>query len=438
MKHDADRSTNKALLVGTFTKREDEKIAIEHLTELSQLAETDGIPVVSSCPMMIRKFTAATFISSGKVDELKSHLEENHANLVIFDDEISPVQQRNLENLLKVPVMDRSEVILAVFAHHATSHEAKLQVELARLRYIAPRLKRMWTHLSRQSGGGGGMGGGGYLKGEGEKQIELDRRIIQHRLEQLQVELKEVQQYRVTQRTLRERNEVPVFAIIGYTNAGKSSLMKKLTLADVLIENKLFATLDTTTRQYVLPNNQEVLIIDTVGFIRKLPHLLVAAFKSTLEEATQADILIHVIDGSHPQAMDQAKTTLEVLEELHAKDRPILTVINKVDLIKDLQPDGIVEHNITVQKLKMTYPRAVLVSAETGEGMEALLDEMMYMLKSRLKRVMLKISQADYHLIAGVIRIGHIYNQVYDENDVLIDVELPISHAERLKQYWVS
>ncbi len=429
--YDKDRiSASKAVLVGVYTKPEEKHAAEEHLDELQLLAETHGVPVVDKMPMFIRQFTASTFISTGKVEALKNHIQSIGANLVIFDDEISPVQQRNLENEIKVPVMDRTEIILGVFADRARSHEAKLQIELAQLRYIAPRLKRMWTHLSRQSGGGGGASGGGYLKGEGEKQIEIDRRILKHRLERLQEELREVQQYRVTQRSLRERNQIPVFAIVGYTNAGKSTLMRQLTHADILVEDKLFATLDTTTRHYTLPNNQEVLIIDTVGFIRKLPHLLVAAFKSTLEEAIQADFLIHLIDVSHPQALEQAKTTFEVLSELHAKDKPVITVLNKIDTLQ-----GDIESNSMIQKLKMSYPRAICISAETGQGLDSLFEEMIAMLQSRRKRIKLRIPQSEYHHIATAIRIGTVFGQEYEGNEVIMDVELPIAHADRLRNY---
>ncbi len=423
-------SQSRAILVGVFKHQNEKAATDEHLEELELLSETHNIPVVDKLAIFIREFSARTFISTGKLESLRKHVQSIGANLVIFDDEITPVQQRNLESELKVPVMDRSEVILGVFRARAKSHEAMLQIELAQLRYIAPRLKRMWTHLSRQSGGGGGAGGGGYLKGEGEKQIEIDRRILKQRLEVLQAELKEVRQYRVTQRSRRERNQIPVFAIVGYTNAGKSTLMKHITHADVLVEDKLFATLDTTTRHFVLPNNQEVLIVDTVGFIRKLPHLLVAAFKSTLEEATEADILIHLIDASHPQALEQAKTTFEVLEELHAKEKPIITVINKLDKIEN--PDT----NPIVQKLKMSYPRAILISAKSGMGIDRLFSEMEAMLQPRRKRVQLQIPQSEYQHVATAMRLGTIYSQVYDENDVIIDVELPIADAKRLKPFY--
>jgi len=321
--YDQDRiRTSKALLVGVYKKSSEIEITNEHLKELELLSETHHINVVDRWSTMVREFSAATFLSSGKLGQLKERIAEVGANLVIFDDEISPVQDRNLEETLRVPVVDRTEIILGVFADRAKTKEAKLQIEMAQVQYLAPRLKRMWLHLSRQAGGGGGIGGGGYTRGKGEKQIEMDRRDLKRRHEQLQKELKGVVKYRHTQRRRREKNQIPSFAIIGYTNAGKSTLLNELTDAHVLVEDMLFATLDTTTRQFILPNHQKVLLIDTVGFIRKLPHLLVAAFKSTLEEAVEADVLLHLIDSSHPRALEQAKTTFEVLQELNAeKDR---------------------------------------------------------------------------------------------------------------------
>ncbi len=417
-----------ALIVGVYKKNSDKKTTQEHLKELQLLAETHGIQVVQSLPIMVRSFCASTFITSGKVEELREKARSLGANIIIFDDEISPVQQRNLEKEIRIPVVDRTEIILAVFVDRAKSHEAKLQIELAQLRHMAPRLKRMWTHLSRQSGGGGGSGGGGYLKGEGEKQIEIDRRIIQHRINRLQDELLAVKQHRVIQRSLRERNGIPSFAIVGYTNAGKSTLMKRLTHADVLVEDKLFATLDTTTRHYNLPNNQEVLITDTVGFIRKLPHLLVAAFKSTLEEAIESDILLHIIDSSHPQAFEQSRTTLTVLQELKAEETPMITIVNKIDFFSLEERKS----SEMIQKLRESYPDAVFISTETGEGIDVLLQAMVTALQARRRRLQLSIPQSEYHYIAAAMRIGKIYSQSYEGNDVLIDVELPVIYAEKL------
>jgi GTPase len=427
-------SVLKALLVGVYKGDAEEKLAEEHLQELKQLAETYGILVIDEICMSLRTFTASTFLSQGKLSELKEAVEKLGAELVVFDDDISPAQQRNLENFLRVPVIDRAEVILGVFAQRARTKEAKLQIELAQVKYIAPRLKRMWTHFSKQhGGGGGGGGGGGYLKGEGEKQIELDRRMLRKRQDDLKAKIADVSHYRATQRGLRERNEIPIFAIVGYTNAGKSTLMKALTNADVFIEDKLFATLDTTTRKFMLPDNQEVLLIDTVGFIRKLPHLLVMSFRSTLEEAVQADILIHMIDASNPSALHQAETTLQVLNELKAGDKPVITLLNKIDI---LQSD-LVEHHLSEvgQRLKLAYPRSIEFSATTGLGLNKLISEMQLVLKERRARLMLRIPQSDYHKVSEAIREGKVFSTEYEENDVIIDVELPRILANRFDKY---
>ncbi len=431
--YDVERiKSAKALLVGVFRDPAEKAVAEDHLAELDLLAQTHKITVIERWCTIIREFSAATFLSAGKVEQLQERAQASGANLVIFDDEISPVQQRNLERLLKMPVMDRTEVILGVFADRAKTREAKLQIEVAQVKYIAPRLKRMWLHLSRQAGSGGGVGGGGYLRGKGEKQIEMDRRALKRRLERLERELVVVAQNRRTQRHRREREGIPVFAIIGYTNAGKSTLMNHLTKAGVLVEDKLFATLDTTTRKFLLPNHQHILMTDTVGFIRKLPHLLVAAFKSTLEEAVDADILLHLIDSSHPLALEQAQTTMEVLSELNAKDAPIITVINKIDLS---QPESASAQRATIQKLRMSYPKSVQVSALTGEGFEELFAAMCEAIKDRRRRVLLRIPQSEYGVVAHLISEGNILSQEYEENDIVIDAELPLPYAEQLSNY---
>ena len=429
--HDPDRiAHSRAILVGIYRTNHDEALAHDHLNELNLLAQTLAVPIAASWCTLVRELSAATFLSSGKLSQLKNEIASSGANIVIFDDEISPVQQRNLQEALKLPVMDRTEVILAVFARRAKTREAKLQIEMAQVKYASPRLKHMWLHLSRQAGGGGGATGGGYLRGKGEKQIEMDRRAIKRRLEHLDEELRGISKYRQTQRHQRERTAIPVFAIVGYTNAGKSTLMNRMTGAHVLVEDKLFATLDTTTRQCTLPNNQPILLTDTVGFIRKLPHLLVAAFRSTLEESVEADVLLHLIDSSHPLALDQAKTTMEVLSELNARKRPIITVINKVDLAEH-DP----HQRSTIQKLRLSYPKAVQISAITGEGLDGLFEEMEAALKDRRRRLFLRIPQSEYGLVAKVLQDGTVHSQGYEENDVLIDVELPLAHAQQLAPY---
>lgn len=423
-----DLQPNTALLVAAYKGSTQKIICEEHLDELELLAETYGIATAKKMSCQLRKFEASTFFSSGKIEEMNELAKELKVDLIIVDDEISPAQQRNLEKIFQLTVMDRTEVILGVFSQRAQTKEARLQIELAKAKYEYPRLKRLWTHLSRQRGTGGG-GGGGYLKGEGEKQIEIDRRIVKKKIDTLQDEIEEVQLIRETQRTSRNRTEIPVFAIIGYTNAGKSTLLNALTDANVFVEDKLFATLDTTTRKYTLKNNQEILLIDTVGFIRKLPHLLVAAFKSTLEEAFQADILIHLIDSSHHMAEEQAETTFEVLEELNVGHKPIITVLNKSDKCTD---------NIIYHKLRLKYPKTIKISALEKTGFDELQDLMIEELQKQRRHVNLKIPQSDYAVVSEVIRLGHILSQEYDENDVILKVDLPNALAGKLQRYIVS
>lgn len=415
----------KALLVSVY-HGPTRHVCEEHLDELELLAETYGIVTVAKEACQVRKFDAATYLTSGKIEELSKNARECNANVVIFDDEISPAQQRNLEKIFQMPVIDRTEVILGVFAQRAQTKEAQLQIELARIKYEAPRLKRLWTHLSRQKAT---TGGGAYLKGEGEKQIEIDRRILKRKIERLQKEIKEVRANREVLRGARVRSEIPVFAIIGYTNAGKSTLLNALTDAQVFVEDKLFATLDTTTRKFTLKNNQDILLIDTVGFIRKLPHLLVAAFRSTLEEAIQADILLHLVDVSHPMAEEQAATTLEVLKELGAVNKPVITVMNKIDLCQSQE---------MITRIRFQHKRNVQISALKRQGFDDLQEMMIQELSKQRKNVELKIPQSDYASVSEIMRLGHILNQDYEENDILLKVDIPVALLGKYKKYLVK
>jgi len=401
----------KALLLGVYKSGGDKEICEDHLRELHRLCETFGIhdTLTITCP--IKKYDSATYLGSGKLEELSILAKEQGIELVIFDDEISPHQQRNVEAIFQLPIIDRTELIIEVFAQRAQTKEAKLQIELAKVKYQFPRLRKLWTHLSRQS-----TGGGGFLKGEGEKQIEIDRRLLRRRIEVLQKEIEEVVNQRTTQRVARLRSGIPTFAIIGYTNAGKSTLLKTLTSADVLVEDKLFATLDTTTRKFLLPNRQEILLIDTVGFIRKIPHTLVASFKSTLEEAVHTDILLHLIDVSHPQAIEQAEATLEVLKELGAADHPIITVLNKIDACQD---------PMILTKLRLKFPKTVQISALHKTGLDELSEVMIEEL-SRLRKIFtLRIPQSQYALVAELMKEGRVIFSDYEENDVLLKIEIP-------------
>ena len=402
----------RALLVGTYPAGEKKKCE-EHLDELESLATTFGLTTALKLSAPLREIHAATFLGKGKVEEIGQLVLEHLCDVVIFDDEIAPHQQRNLEKTLKCTVIDRTELILGVFAQRAQTKEARLQVELASCRYQLPRLRRLWTHLSRQRSGGAS---GGAVKGEGEKQIEIDKRILKREVDKLQKELEEVKKHRHTQRRARERKAIPTFAIIGYTNIGKSTLLKALTDADVLVEDKLFATLDTTTRKFTLPNKQNILLVDTVGFIRKIPHPLVAAFKGTLEEAVEADILLHLIDVSHPAADDQAKATYEVLKELGALGRPIITLLNKTDQCLT---------RLMIDRVRFKYPKTVEISALNKTGFERLMDLMVREISLLRKRVNLRVPQKDYALVSEILREGRILTCEYEENDILLEVEIP-------------
>jgi len=419
----------RAFLISVYKGADQKLLCHDHLKELELLSDTYGVEVVGSSPCGVRRYDAATFITEGKLQEMVDKSNEVGAELIILDDEISAAQQRNLEIVFKKPVMDRTGVILEVFAQRAQTKEAQLQIELAKVKYQAPRLKKMWSHLSRQAGSGaGGSGGGGYTKGEGEKQIEIDRRLLKQKIEVLQSEIAEVRAHRDTQRTQRVRQEIPVFAIVGYTNAGKSTLLNSLTDSAVFVEDKLFATLDTTTRKFMLKNNQEILLIDTVGFIRKLPHLLVAAFKSTLEEAIQADILLHLVDASHHMAEEQAETTYEVLNELGAGEKPIITVLNKVDKC---------DNQAMIQRMRLKYPKTVLISALNRTGFDDLQEAMVEELSRQRHVVDLRIPQSDYASVSEVMRLGNILHQDFEENDVLLKVDLPAALAGKMRKYYV-
>lgn len=407
----------KALLVGVYPSGKSDLESREFLDELRELGKTYGFEQIEEIFCPIKEFNASTYIGKGKVEEIKGLCEQRALDVVIFDDEITPNQQKNIEKVVNKPVIDRTELILEIFSDRAQTKEARLQIELAKLKYQLPRLKRMWTHLSRQrTGGSGSGGGGGYLRGSGEKQIEVDRRIIKERVSTLERELKAVRNQRNLERKSRLRKEVPTFSIVGYTNAGKSTLLNALTEANILAEDKLFATLDTTTRHFILPNHQKILLIDTVGFIRKLPHLLVAAFKSTLEEAVYTDILLHIVDVSHPKAVEQAKTTVTVLKELGVKDIPMITVLNKIDRCEDQQ---------NVQKLRLSFPNTVVISALKKEGFEDLLKKLMEHLQSLRKLYHLRIPQSEYAVAGKLMKEGNVLSSDYEGNDILLTVEVP-------------
>jgi GTPase len=417
------RSLKTALLIAVYPSGGDKKLCEDYLNELERLCDSYGLATVAKVASPIKKLDAGTYLGKGKLEEIAAMIRELNADLVIFDDEISPNQQRNLEQFFQKPVIDRTELIIEVFAQRAHTREARLQVELAKVKYQFPRLKRLWTHLSRQR-----TGGGGHLKGEGEKQIEIDRRLLRKRITQLEKEILDVRSQRETQRSARMRSGIPTFAIIGYTNAGKSTLLNALTKAEVLVEDRLFATLDTTTRKFILPNRQEILLIDTVGFIRKIPHTLVAAFKSTLEEAVHTDILLHLVDVSQPMAEEQAEATYHVLEELHAKDHPIITVLNKIDQCQNPQ---------ILQRFRIKYPKTVQISALHGTGFDHLMEVMMHELSLMRKVVNLRIPQSHYALVSQLMREGRMISSRYEGDDVLLQVEIPRKLEHKVEPFLI-
>jgi GTP-binding protein HflX len=350
----------------------------ESLAELAQLAHTAGLAVVGQAVQRFEHPHPATFIGPGKVKEVAEGVAETAADVVVFDDELSPRHQRELEKTLgdRVKLLDRAALILDIFAQHAHTREGALQVELAQYEYRLPRLTRAWTHLARQAGGrAGGSTGGVGVRGPGETQLETDRRVIGRRIARLKQELEKVREHRGRHRARRRRAGVPVIAIVGYTNAGKSTLLNGLADADVLVEDKLFATLDPTTRRVALPGGGVALFTDTVGFIQKLPTQLVAAFRATLEEVTEADLLLHVMDITHPQVMRQAEAVLETLEEIGAVDRPIISALNKIDRLPT--PDDVL-------RFIPRFPNSVAISALTSFGLPVLLDRIEEIMEAQM------------------------------------------------------
>jgi GTP-binding protein HflX len=365
--HDTAPPRERAFMVGTELIDSEPLLSVaDSLEELARLADTAGISVVGQTTQRFDKPNSATFIGGGKVEEVKLLIEQLDADMVIFDDELLPRHQRELEEVFgeDVKVIDRTALILDIFAQHARTREGKLQVELAQLEYRLPRLTRMWTHLARQAGGrAGGATGGVGLRGPGETQLETDRREIGRRISLIREELDSVRAHRERHRSKRQQTELQVVAIVGYTNAGKSTLLNRLSGADIYAADQLFATLDPTTRKVNMPGGREVLFTDTVGFIQKLPTQIVAAFRATLEEIGEADMLLHVVDVTHPNVLEQIEAVEDTLTELEVDHLPMVVALNKVDALRDRS---------ILDDLQLPYP-AALVSARTGKGMEELL-----------------------------------------------------------------
>ncbi len=412
----------RAFLVGVSLRGKPQLLPLEDsLTELARLAETAGLEVVGEATQRLDHPHPKTFIGPGKVEEVKALVEEFQADVVIFDDELSPRHLRELENAFgeKVRLLDRTALILDIFAQHAQTREGALQVELAQYEYRLPRLTRAWTHLARQTGGGGGragrMGGVG-LRGPGERQLEVDRRDIRRRMANLRKELEKVRAHRQRHRARRRKNRLPVVALVGYTNAGKSTLLNRLTQADVYVADQLFATLDPTTRRVELPGGHLALFTDTVGFIQKLPTSLVAAFRATLEEITEADLLLHVIDITHPQAAAQAEAVLQTLAEIGAEHIPVLTVLNKIDRLP--APEKAAE-------ALQAFPHAVAISALRGDGIPELLQAVSEKLYATYEPIVVDLPYEEGGLIALFHEMGQVEEVQHHRGGVRIRGRVP-------------
>jgi GTP-binding protein HflX len=405
-----DKMVERAFLLGAYIDAGDKADAQSLLDELAELVDTLGIPIVRRKLISYRENHPRYLIGSGKAQEIVDLAREEKCDVLIFDNELSPSQQRNWEELAGMTVADRHEIILDIFGARAQTREARIQVDLARMEYSLPRLTRAWSHLGQQ---GGGIG----AKGEGESQLEQDKRKIRLQIDRLKRELEIVRRSRATQRKNRKRAPVPNAAIVGYTNVGKSSLLRRLTGADVLVENKLFATLDTTTRKIALPNKQPLLLTDTVGFVRKLPHQLVEAFQATLEEAALSDFLIHVLDASQPEVMEFYNTTMRVLHDLGADTRQMLVVLNKIDKVSD---------PAALFVWRRHFPEAVAVSAQTGEGMNELIERISEFVARGTVTVELRLPSERADLLARLHRDGTVHELNYEDGFARVIGTLPV------------
>ncbi len=424
---DKPKLVENALLVGAYFDRRHAADAADLLHELQELVTTLGVGIVASECVHVRDYSPRYLTGSGKAAELMEQAKQLNCDCIIFDNELTPAQQRAWEQESKLLVIDRHEVILDIFNMRAQTREARLQVELARLEYSLPRLARMWGHLDRQGASGGSSGGsGGAARGVGESQLEIDHRLAHKRIDKLKAELEEVRRTRDTMRKERSRSAIPRVAIVGYTNAGKSSLLNHITSAEVLAEDKLFATLDTTTRKLELPDGQDILVTDTVGFVRSLPHDLVQSFRATLEETTHADLLIHVLDANDARHSQFYKTTTEVLASLGAGDKRVILVLNKIDLVAD--PDQ-------RQAIETKFPDAVSVSTLTGEGIQNLLLKLHQLLLDRVSRLTLLIPMNRMELVNIAHTEGKVLREKYTEHGVELQVVLPKAWESRFVQF---
>lgn len=413
------KTQERALLIGLEKEGVSKWDLRDSMDELRELANSAGAEVVDTVTQKLQKPTAPYYIGKGKAELIRDSLQGQRVTSVIFDDELSPAQGRNLENLLSRKVLDRTQLILDIFAQRARSREGRLQIELAQLQYLLPRLTKMWHHLSRQTGGIG-------TRGPGETQLEVDRRRVQERIGRLGRELESVRKTRAVQRQGRKRHQWPVAAVVGYTNAGKSTLLNLLTGADVIAANQLFATLDPTTRSFTLPNKQRVLLTDTVGFLRKLPHTLIESFKATLEEVHEADLLIHVVDLSHARVDEQMEAVDSVVKELDAYGKQTLIVFNKIDRLSDRDLVAAYRHR---------FSGSVAISARTGEGVGDLVHTLQDALAAWRLCSRFKIPSNESALLAEIHRVGHVLELSYEGDDAIVVAHVPSQLEQRLARF---
>lgn len=393
----------------------------DSLLELSLLCDTAGLDVVGNLTQRLDRPHPHTLIGSGKIEELKALVDETLADLVVFDDELSPRHQRELEEILgpRLRVLDRTAIILDIFAQHALTNEGQLQVKLAQYEYYLPRLTGRWTHLARQAGGGGGRAGsvGGVgLRGPGETQLEVDRRAIRREILKLKDEIEKVRTHRENYRTQRKKSRLPAVTLVGYANAGKSTLLNQLSKSDIYVADQLFATLDPTTRRVYLSNNEIALISDTVGFIQKLPTTLISAFHATLEEISAADLLVHVIDISHPNAMNQAEAVQQTLNEINASHIPVVVALNKIDRLSNPA-----FANTSLKE----FSQAVAISAYTGEGLKELISVIRHSLFGSYVNVHLRLPYQQGQLISLFHEHGQIDRIEHERTGVIIEGRIP-------------
>lgn len=428
--HQVTNRPEKAILVAAEERGSRPVLSMAaSLEELAMLADTAGMVVVGQITQMMHSIDSATYVGSGKVQEIIEAVQSAEAQAVIFDDELSPRHQRELSKIFgeEIKLLDRSALILDIFAQHARTREGALQVELAQYEYRLPRLTRQWTHLARQAGGTGGAGGVG-VRGPGETQLEVDKREIGRKITKLKEEIEGVRMHRAQHRAQRRKSGIPTIALVGYTNAGKSTLINALSESAVYVADQLFATLDPTTRRIVLPSGREILVSDTVGFIQKLPTTLVVAFRATLEEILEADIIVHVVDVSHPNVLAHIETVEDTLAEIDASHAPRILVWNKMDNWGDAPLPQVDEDAVS-------YSAQVALSASEGTGLEKLLETVESVLSSRLRRVKLLLPYERGDVVSQLFSQAHVITQDHVAEGILLDVELSAALYERYKDY---